>query len=361
LLFARQISLRENCRPKTEIGGILETKGREGDLIENITKVFFDVKGQVHPPNKIVAFPRFIPNASGNRKRGNIPYRKVYSLSKRFQFLELNLSNYLVHDHVFDEILCEVPVTDVENRYEPAEKLQHLRSSKDLDMPECRAVQLTELLKEEANSPWSALGISGSLLVGLHTARSDIDPVVYGSKNCRRVHSALKSLLKDEKGAFKPYSLEDLKVLFDFRSKDTVMNFEDFVRTESRKVMQGKFMETDYFMRFVKDWDEINEIYGDVRYRNCGYAKIKATIADDSESIFTPCVYKLGNVQILEGQRLEAIEEIASFRGRFCEHAKNDEAVVAQGKVEQVTGSKHDHEHFRLLLGNKPSDFMVLA
>lgn len=125
--------------------------------------------------------------------------------------------------------------------------------------------------------------------------------------------------------------------------------------------MQGKFMGIDFFVRFVKDWCEIDEKYGDFQYRNAGYARIKAKIAGDSESIFTPCRYSIEDVTVVEGIKIQPIKEITSFRGRFCEQAKIGEVVVARGKVEHVIDKKHGHEYFRLLLGNKPSDFMILA
>jgi predicted nucleotidyltransferase len=334
---------------------------REGDLIENFKRVIFDVKGLIHPEDRIIAYPRFIPSPSGNRKRKDTSYRKVYSLSERFKFLEQTFPHYLVHDTVFDETLCSVPVCDVKKHYKPAEKLRQLRSSRRLDALETVVLQLTESLREKANILWDAIGVCGSILVGLHTADSDIDPVIYGSENCRKVHDTLKSLLKDEPSQFKPYDREELEVLFDFRSKDTVMSFEDFVRTESRKALQGKFLDKDYFVRFVKDWDEVSEKYGDVRYVNIGYARIKAMVVVDSKSIFTPCSYKLSNVQILEGPKAELIEEIASFRGRFCEQAREGEEIIAQGKVEHVIDRLQEHEYSRLLLGNNPSDFMMLA
>jgi predicted nucleotidyltransferase len=204
------------------------------------------------------------------------------------------------------------------------------------------------------------MGISGSLLVKLHTPESDIDPIVYGSRNCRRLYEALESLIHETKSHVKAYSTEELRELFKFRARDTQVPFKDFMKTESRKVLQGKFKNREYFMRFVKDCSEINTEYGAVCYKNLGYAKIKAIIEDDSEAIFTPCNYKIKNVKILEGARFP-IEEIASFRGRFCEQARKDEIVVAQGKVEKVMNSKQDREFFRLLLGNKPSDYMILS
>ena len=119
-------------------------------------------------------------------------------------------------------------------------------------------------------------------------------------------------------------------------------------------------MGTDYFIRFVKDWSEFSERYGDMRYKNSGYAKIKARIVDDTDSLFTPCNYRLSDVQVVEGPKLTPITEIVSFRGRFCEQAAIDEGVEAQGKVELVTEIKTGMEHYRLILGGKPTDYMVL-
>jgi len=334
-------------------------KTREGDLIESLDGLIFDVKGFVHPPRRIVAFIRYFPDEKGNRRRNGAAYGKVYSLAERYALLKARFPQYLVYDSVFDETLCEVPVEDAKKRYDPVERLEEIRSSKSLDLLETKTLKLAELLKKRANIPWSALGVSGSILTRLHTLNSDIDPIVYGVENCRKAHSTLQSLLKEKHSPFKQYMREDLKALFDFRSKDTEVDFEDFVRTESRKALQGKFMGTDYFVRFVKDWNEIDENYGDVQYKNVGYAKARATIVDDSEAIFTPCKYSVEKSIVIEGSN-QPIMEIVSFRGRFCEHARNGETVVAQGKLESVTDLKRDSTHFRLLIGNKPSDFMVI-
>jgi hypothetical protein len=333
----------------------------EGDLIETAAGLIFDVKGFVHPSDRIIAFIRYFPSKGGERKRYETTYDKVYSLSKRYAFLREKFPQYLVYDTVFDETLCEVPIGDVKKLYGPVEKLQELRGSRELDSLECKVLQLTKLLKEKAGVPWESIGISGSIMVGLHTAYSDIDPIVYGSQNCRKVYSALKGMLKSGHGLVKPCTRDDLPALFDFRSKDSAADFESFVRTESRKVMQGKFMGKDYFMRSVKNWNELDEKYGDIQYRNVGVAKVKAAIADDSEAIFTPCVYKIDNTQILEGPKVGQIEEIVSFRGRFCEQARIGEIVIALGKVERVVDNRRSREHFRLLIGNSPSDSMILA
>jgi hypothetical protein len=339
----------------------MNSEAREGDLIENTSGAIFDVKGLVHPQNRAVAFIRYFPDEKGKRRRNSTTYGKVYSLSKRYTLLKKRFPQYLVYDCVFDETLCEVPLKDIVKRYDPIERLQELHNSEAISALETKAVKLAETLRKEANIPWRAIGITGSILARLNTPSSDIDPIVYGSNNCRKAHSALKRLLKDEHSAFSRYSRKNLRTLFDFRSKDTITDFGDFIRTESRKAQQGKFMGTDYFVRFVKEWREIDETYGDVQYRNIGRAKIKATIADDSESIFTPCTYKIENAEVIEGTKCQSIREIVSFRGRFCEQAKIGEAVLAQGKVEHVADKKRKNEYSRLLLGNNPSNYMIIA
>jgi predicted nucleotidyltransferase len=335
-------------------------KAREGDLIESEANLIFDVKGLVHPPNRVVAFIRYFPNEKGNRTREGKHFDKVYSLPRRYALLKERFPEYLVYDPVFDETLCEVPAENVKEIYKPADKLQEMRKSKNLDPVQNKALRFAELLKESAGIKWNNLGISGSIMVGLHTTESDIDPVVYGSENCRKVYSALKSMFENGNESVKAYSKQDMKALFDFRSRDTAIGFEDFVRTESRKMMEGKFDATDYFVRFVKDWNEIDEKYGDVQYKNIGNARIEATVIDDSESTFTPCNYKIENVRLLEGSKVDHIDEITSFRGRFCEQAKKGETVAAQGKVERVTHRKKNTEHFRLLVGGRHADHIVL-
>jgi len=333
---------------------------REGDLIENLDECIFDVKGLIHPPNRIIAFIRYVPEANGNREREGRRYNKFYALSKRYSLLKQRYPQYLINDPVFNTLLCEVPHENIKHHYQPAQGLEKLRKRDNLDETEKVALRFMELLKENSGVPWRKLGISGSILVELHTPSSDIDPVVYGSENGYRLYTALKKMLADRNSPFKPYDMEGLKELFDFRSKDTATSFEDFVRTDSRKVSHGKFMGRDFFIRFVKEWNEVCEQYGTTIYKPEGRARIKATVVDDSEAIFTPCSYKLTNVEIIEGPNIEPLEEIVSFRGRFCEQATIGEVVVAEGKIERVK-PQGDLEHYRLLLGSKPSDYMILT
>jgi len=333
---------------------------REGDLIETKSNIVFDVKGLVHPPDRAVAFIRYVPDPNGNRERDGKHYSKYYALSKRYDLLKRKYPQYLVDDPVFNTLLCEVPTEDIKHHYQPVQGLHDLRNRNNIDEAETAALRFIEILKENSGAEWSKLGVSGSILVKLQEPSSDIDIVVYGFKTGYTVAETMKKMLADKNNPIKAYDLDGLKELFDFRSKDTNVSFEDFVRTDSRKVSHGKFMNRHFYIRFVKDQNEISEQYGDIIYKHEGNATIKATVVDDSESLFTPCTYKLANVQNIRGTKGAPIQEIVSFRGRFCEHAKSGETVIAEGKVERVQQQGKD-DHFRLLLGSKPADHMILT
>ena len=335
-------------------------KAREGDLIETLDGNIFDVKGLIHPPGKVIAFIRFTPDSKGDRKRGRVNYSKVYPLHERYELLRERFPQYLVFDKVFNEWLSKVPIEAIRQHYKPVSYLRKLRQKRHQTKLEKTGLHFAELLKKNTEVSWSKLGISGSLLVGLQTPKSDIDIIVYGSQNSYKVYDSLRALMNDKDSPVKSYDREELRQLFDFRSKDTAMSFEDFVRTESRKVLQGRFKGYDYYIRCVKDWDEVDEQYGTVHYQPVGYAKIRARVTDDSQMIFTPCHYKIDNVEIVEGPKIKSTQEIVSFRGRFCEQSRKGESVMAQGKIERVKreGGK---EFYRVLLGNKVSDYMILV
>ena len=161
-------------------------KAREGDLIKTKSQVVFDVKGLVHPPNKVIAFPRFIPSPQGTRQGKDALYGKVYSLGDRFKYLQENHPDLIVFDPVFGETMCEVPMDQIAEHYQPSKKLASLRASKNISVLESKALRLATTLKEKAGIPWSAIGISGSIMAGLTNEKSDIDPLVYGVENSRK-------------------------------------------------------------------------------------------------------------------------------------------------------------------------------
>jgi predicted nucleotidyltransferase len=319
--------------------------------------LIFDVKGLLHPPERVVAYLRYIPDGRGRRERAGIKYRKVYSLQERTELLAKKWPQYLWKDPFFSRVVQAVPVHEVKQHYSPIEKFAQLQGAVELNEQERLASEMAATLAKEAQVSTSKVGVSGSLLVGLNAARSDIDLVFYGSSAARRCHSKLRELLGTCARGFSPYAKRDLQRLYTQRDQRAAVSFATFVQHEQPKVQQGKFRGTDYFIRCIKEWDEWSEAYGDKKYLQTGPANVRATISDDSESIFTPCTYDLTDAKATGGHPPPT--QIVSFRGRFCEQARTGDSILAKGILERVA-DRHEVS-YRLVIGENPLDSLVVV
>jgi hypothetical protein len=336
---------------------------REGDFIETHDGLIFDVKGMLHPPNRVIAFLRYYPSKKGERTRNGVRYGKVYSLSDRFNLLKKKHESYIYFDKILGSVMQGVPREDIAHLYQPIEKLAELANRpKGLDDLEKDSVEFCDSISRSAKVPLTKLGLTGSILVGLHSPQSDIDVIAYGYKNCIEVYEALHSLQRNPGSPVKPYGETDLRKLFNFRSSDTLTKWDSFLVTEKRRRLQGLFKKRDYFLRFIRDWNEITENYGDVTYNSKGQVSISATVADDSETLFTPCKYGIRNVRRINGplKRKVEIREVVSYRGRFCEIARTGEHIAARGKLELVD-ERSGKSYHRVIVGEQKEDFLTLV
>ncbi len=332
------------------------SKFREGDFIKSTEGLIFDVKGLSHPPGRVISFVRYFPSTKGDREREGIHYRKVYDLDERFAFIKKHFPQYLVYDPVLDETMIEVPTERVTHHYQPISKMAELQSNSNPSSLEKKALDFVNFIVDKAPLSRENVGVSGSILVGLATLSSDLDLIIYGKKNAVRVDLALKKHFEEGKH-LKRYSPEMLKTMHRDRFRESGISFEDYAYHELRKSFQGFFDRTEFFLRYIKDWDEIKEPYGESTYTSIGRAKVCGTIVDDSNSLFTPCFYKIDKVKMIEGSSQGSISGITSFRGRFCQQAFVGERILACGKLERVIC--RSETYLRLVLGNRPEDFMV--
>jgi len=330
-------------------------KAREGDFLETVDNFIFDVKGIVHPPDRVIAYLRYVPDEKGGRTRLGVQYRKVYGLKRREAFLRKNAPIYSYFDPVAHRKLQGVPLEKIRVLHEPIEKLQQLSAKKSLDQMEEDALELVRLLKSATGLPSRRFGISGSLLVDLYDQNSDIDLIVYGKRESHKVLEALKRLQYNM--PLERYDKSGIRRLYEARCMQNAMSFTAFTMHEKRKFLEGRFRRRDYFIRCIKDWSEVKEKYGDRYYYPLGSSIIRAVVDDDSENILTPCVYKVAQAKVLSGKKTAVPSQVVSFRGRFCEQAFQGERVQARGRVERVINRYG--EWYRMVVGESLSDHLV--
>ena len=334
----------------------------EGFFIESIDNLFFDVKGLIHPSDKIIAFIRYFLDDQGDREKEGKRYSKVYSLSERAKFLQNNFPEYLSFDEVLNTEIQAVPIKNIKKVYDPILKTKELMfKEKKLDFVERLSMKFVKFLIDETKLKIDDIGITGSVLIELHTPKSDIDLVIYGTEKGKKAYEALERTFEDKSSFIRPYDDKGLQKLYKFRSKDTLIEFEDFIRIERNKKLQGTINGKDFYLRLVKDKKEVKYSYGDIVFKPMGFVAITAVIEDDSESIFTPCKYRIRSSKVVEGVDIKQskIEEIVSFRGRFCEIAKSEEKIFATGKAELVIDLTENRNFYRLLVGTRKEDVII--
>ncbi|MBY8984095.1 MAG: hypothetical protein KGD65_03420 [Candidatus Lokiarchaeota archaeon] len=341
-------------------------EGIEGDYIETKnTNLIFDVKGLLHPNDRKICFLRFYPDPEGDRIKNGVKYKKVYNLDERYSLLRKSYPNYLFYSKELDIEIQSVFNNDIKKIYTPRDCLTELFEKEILSTNEESSRNLCQFLINKGNISKDSIGITGSVMVGLNKEDSDLDIIIYGTETSLKFQEKLKEIFT-ESDHFRMYNREDYKSHYTWRVGGSDISFKEFLRSEQRKLHQGKFHGTDFFIRYIKSPNDWKGTFYDYQYKNFGRIKAKALVTDSTDSIFTPCSYKIKVLEILDKEsilkkiNLVDIIEINSFRARFCEHAKEGETVLVEGKLEKVA-FKNELEYYRILLTDQTKDKMLVV
>jgi len=327
----------------------------EGYYFRLHDKTIFYAKGVIHPPNKVIGYPKYVLDPSGDRISINgVRYRKEPSFLGELDILRRNYNKYLVNDPYIGDIVPEIPYGDIETIYDPLEKARQIIYANPSDNVLKDVRDMIIDLVEATNV--LSIGVSGSVLVGLHRSDSDIDIVIYGEEEGRKVYNYLVDIINRGGSPYTRYSEHTIKRVYSFRRKETPIDFHNYVLQAKRKVLEGFFKNREYFIRLVKN-PKPYEDYGKVVYRKIGRATMKLKVLDAREAIYTPCRYVVEVVEYVDGVRAD-IDEVYSLRGRFNELAWEDEVILVRGTVEKLEYTGTRKIKYRLYLGH-PGDFLV--
>ena len=341
-------------------------EGIEGDYIETEnTNLIFDVKGLLHPNDRKICFLRFFPHPEGDRTKNSIRYKKVYKLDERYSVLRKLYPKYIIFSKELDMEIQGVHNNDIKKIYTPKDCLKAFTEKENLLPSEEYAKNLCELFINKGNISKDSIGITGSVMVGLNKQDSDIDIIIYGTETSLKFQQKLIDIFTESKQV-RMYNYDEYKSHYTWRVGGSEISFEEFLKSEQRKLHQGKFYDNDFFIRYIKSPNEWKGEFYDYQYKNYGRIKTKVLITNSRDSIFTPCTYQIKTLKILQKEsslnklNLKDILEINSFRGRFCEHAKAGETVIVEGKLEKVVFKK-ELIYYRILLTDQTKDKMIIV
>lgn len=325
----------------------------EGFFVVTDDNHIFEVKGDAHPEDRVIAYLRYVPSDDGDRfSSSGVRYKKVYSLQEREKYLADRHPEYLWYDQRRGRVMQTVPMSRIAFVLNPVAFLNQIRDmGVHLDRLQRASLRLARMFVDKAGLSWANIGITGSQLAGLSIDSSDIDLIVYGSSSARRLYTLLKS--RGELLGIKRYTGTRLDKHVAFRWGQNNAWREALKSIEAKKVLQGEFETYDFYVRNVKVPQERVYSYEDLKFFNEGIRTIRAKVTDNQDCIFTPCTY---DVECKEDSNLRVI---MSYRGRFTEQAEQGMLIEARGRAERVRVSSTGEEFTQMVLGEEADHYMV--
>ncbi|MHA1864564.1 MAG: nucleotidyltransferase domain-containing protein [Candidatus Thorarchaeota archaeon] len=321
----------------------------EGYFIITSDNLMFEVKGIVHPHDRVIAYVRYVPNIEDSSSSDSV-FRKIYNLREREEYLSNGFLEYLWFSKSHGRVLQAVPHKKIVQVLDPVEHMNQIRNDK--SALSIATSNLVELLIDITGIDRLEIGVTGSQLVGVATEISDIDLVVYGKSTCRKFYNRLRKNF-DKIPRLERYEGELLDAHVLFRWGDLTEHHELLHRIESAKTLQGVFESHQFFIRLVKRPQDVKEIFGQIVTENLGVREVHCSIIEDRNSIFTPCTYQV------ESLDLPKLRQLLSYRGRFTEHVSSGVSVKVRGRLEKVIDNSTGENYQQLILGESPSDYLI--
>ncbi|MCJ7445263.1 MAG: nucleotidyltransferase domain-containing protein [Methanotrichaceae archaeon] len=278
-------------------------KARLRDFLENKEGWIFAV-ADYNQTQGIRCMLRYIPDHHGERQSKGKKYRKL-DFDEAFAFLRRERPSYVQDLHV-------VPEKDIAHIFRPNDGLKHIVKM------DSRVRKLATLFAD-AGVPQEEMGVTGSMLLGLHSPLSDIDFVVYGPWWWKARDILAKS---KEMGFIQDLDETMWHRIYSKREPET--SFEEFVLHEERKGNRGVIDGTYFDLLFTRQWNQIKPY---PLGKQIGKRKITATVIDADFAFDSPAVYKLDH---------NDVKEIYCYSHTYAGQALEGEEIEAMGVIEET-------------------------
>lgn len=333
---------------------------RDRDFIRTQEGFFFCVVGPYHPPDRVFAYVKYVPDRRGKWKDNHTSYKRVMraytipDLLETFNLLKFKHPQYLFHSKEYGITMTAVPHSYILEHYKPEEKLAKILKTTKKDALQKKLAAFVGFICRRSGVTLNDFGVTGSILLDIHNPKfSDIDVTIYGLQNSLKVKEALTRTYGKSDSRIKRF---EGAVLDDWCKKKAArfpLSFDDARRIYERKWNLGVFDDVMFSVHPTHLEMELPEMYGDETFRPEGQLTLRAVVSDDSESLFLPCVYKVRDVRGIEGKPVKiGIQEVATYESLYDSLAKIGEEIVVKGKLERVYNSHNGMEHYRILVGS---------
>jgi len=313
---------------------------RDGDIIYSRDGFIFYTFGYCHPEDRVIAFLKYVPEEYANKFRLDwinhkwffkgrtlLRPKRLFSpevYSELVRVFREDFPQYIIYSKNLRKHLLAVPKSEIEEVYTPDTALIRLLEKSPRDELEEKVVEFIELISERSGVSLELFGVHGSISLGMHTEKSDMDVAVYGAQNYRKVLAALKDL--EREGLLK-ISRESLVEILRcnvgwFKGKRFVVNA---IRLRSEIKCGRKFTPLSPVL-------------------------VECEVLDDSEAVFRPAIYRVKVLKVWKGgAKAGKAREVVSMIGLYRNIAEKGDRLIVKGMLEKaIDGEKY----FRIVVGS---------
>jgi predicted nucleotidyltransferase len=325
----------------------------DGDTFVTEEGFIFNVFGYEHPEKRVFAFLKYIPAKSRQLFNVDLLHRtwkykktelfraeKLYTAQNYQAFLQTFRNDFLQYVYFCPFRKKEVisaPLSAIREAYVPSRCLRSLEALRTRDSLQETTLDFIRLLSSESGISSEDFGVHGSVALGMHTSKSDIDIVVYGARNFRKLEKTVDNLVKGG-----------------------TLSYQSNNRLDVARRFKGRYRTNIFMYNAIRKPEEINTRYGMLSYSAIAPVKFTCTIKDDSEAMFRPAIYKVENYRPVntESQLDEERKprQVVSMVGCYRNVARQGDKIRVSGMLERAENEETEESLHQVVVGTGNSE-----
>ncbi len=325
----------------------------DGDTFVTREGFIFNTFGYEHPADRVFAFLKYIPAEFKElfhvdmlertwKYAGKTLFRaeKLYTAKNYKSFIATfrkNFPEYIYYCYLRNKELITAPLKSIERVYVPRDCLTALTKIKQPDTLQKMALELIQMISEASDVNISDFGIHGSIALNMHAPESDIDFVVYGSPNFRKVENAIAQLTNAGKLSY------------------IISN-----RLDAARKFQGRYNKKIFMYNATRTPAEVKTHYGMHRFSSLMPLRFQCTVSDDTETMFRPATYKITDYMPLDAESELPVDRIPdrviANIGCYRNVARQGSQIKVAGALERVEEIKTGEVSYQVVVGTATSE-----
>lgn len=198
-------------------------------------------------------------------------------------------------------------------------------------------LDLIELLSKASNVPFEDFGVHGSVALNMHSSKSDLDTVVYGEENFRKVEKAVSQLVHEG-----------------------ILSHQSNNRLDSARRFKGRFRGLTFMYTAIRKPHEINTKHGDRKFLPVKPVRFTAVVEDERESMFRPAIYGIRDYETTQQDEnvsdCTIPSQVVSMIGCYRNVARKGDRIQVSGMLEKVENIRTQEEYRHVVVGTGTSE-----